>query len=341
MSEFRMTQLSIDPKWHIIDLSTKNNSIGETTLKLDLHTDTCVLGRDGMILLDYDRPVINEVYDPSLGTKTYATVSGALAYDDPVTSKVYHLVINQAIHIPHLNHHLLCPMQCRVNDVVVDNTPKFLTSDPTDHMHALTIRDPDELAQMVILRMALQEVASLLNVRGITLDEWNSDAFKRLHLTSETLTWDPTTSLYEEQEAAIVDYSGHVVTTAWPLTKYVNRLVINLLSSLTTDQADVTDDEKFYDVLASHVQISSIETSLNGHIRSRKNAPIDPQTLAARWMISPERAKQTIVMTTQRCVRTYLNPTLSCRFLTNDRMLWYKCVLHTMFSDTLFAGSIL
>jgi hypothetical protein len=51
--------------------------------------------------------------------------------------------------------------------------------------------------------------------------------------------------------------------------KHVNHLVINLLSSLTTDQADVTDDENFYDVLASHVQISSIETSLNGHICSR------------------------------------------------------------------------
>jgi hypothetical protein len=45
------------------------------------------------------------------------------------------------------------------------------------------------------------------------LDEWNSDAFKRLHLTFETLTWDPTTTLYEEQEAAMIDYSGRVVMT--------------------------------------------------------------------------------------------------------------------------------
>ncbi len=52
------------------------------------------------------------------------------------------LVINQAIHIPHLDHHLLCPMQCQVNDVIVNDTPKFLTSDPTDHTHALTIIDP-------------------------------------------------------------------------------------------------------------------------------------------------------------------------------------------------------
>jgi hypothetical protein len=249
-------------------------------------------------------------------------------------------VIYQAIHIPHLNHHLLCPMQCQVNDMVVDNTPKFLTSDPTGHTHALTIRDPDEPTQTVILQLALQGVTSLLNVRGITLDEWNSDTFKQLHLTSETKTWDPMTSVYEEQEAAMVNYSGRVVTTARPLMKHVNRLVINLLSSLTTDQADVTDDENFYDVLASHVQISSIETSLNGYICSRKTAPINPQTLATRWMISPERAKRTIVMTTQRGVRTCLNPTLSCRFPTNDRMLWYKHVLHTMFNDMLFAGSV-
>jgi hypothetical protein len=57
LSAFRKTRLSIDPKWHIIDLSTKINSIGETTLELDSHTDTCVLGRDALILLDYDRPV--------------------------------------------------------------------------------------------------------------------------------------------------------------------------------------------------------------------------------------------------------------------------------------------
>jgi hypothetical protein len=52
-------------------------------------------------------------------------------------------------------------------------------------MHALTIIDPHQPAQTVILRLALQGVTLLLDVKGITLDEWNSDAFKRLHLTSE------------------------------------------------------------------------------------------------------------------------------------------------------------
>jgi hypothetical protein len=124
-------------------------------LELDSHADTCVLGCDASIFLDYDRPVVVKGYDPSLGTKTFAAVSGALAYDDPKTSKVYHLVINQVIHIPHLDHHLLCPMQCQVNGVTVNDTPKYLVSDPTDHMHALILKDPDHPAQTVILRLAL------------------------------------------------------------------------------------------------------------------------------------------------------------------------------------------
>jgi hypothetical protein len=196
-----------------------------------------------------------------------------------------------------------------------------LTSDPTDHVHALTIIDPFHPAQMVILPLALQGVTSLLNVTAPTLDEWNSSAFIRLHMTSETLTWDPTTTLYEEQEAAMIDYSGRVVTTTRPLKGHTNHLLINSLSSLTTDQADLTDDDNFYNILASHVQISTIKSSLNGHICLQKTAPIDPQTLAARWMISLERAKRTVIMTTQRGVRTCLNPTLSQQFPTNDQML--------------------
>ena len=55
--------------------------------------------------------------------------------------------------------------------------PKFLAYDPTDHTHALTIRDPHNLAQTVILPLALRGVTLLINVQALTLNEWNSDAF--------------------------------------------------------------------------------------------------------------------------------------------------------------------
>ena len=51
----------------------------------------------------------------------------------------------------------------------------------------------------------------------------------------------------------MVDYSGRMVTTMRPLMMHIKSLVIDPLSSLTTDQADVTNDENLYDVLASHV----------------------------------------------------------------------------------------
>ena len=54
----------------------------------------------------------------------------------------------------------------------------------------------------------------LIYVRAPTLDEWNSDAFTWLSLTSESLTWDPTTTIYSDQEAAMTDYSGNVVRCA-------------------------------------------------------------------------------------------------------------------------------
>jgi hypothetical protein len=148
-------------------------------------------------------------YDESLGSKTYQTKSGVVAYNDPQTRRTLHLIINQAIHIPHLDHHFLCPMQCCVNDVIVNNLPKFLATDPTDQMHALTLTDPNNPLQPVILPLTLRGVTSVLNVRSMTIHD-----HLRLHLTSETLTWNPTTDLYEQQEHAMMDYSGNIVHDA-------------------------------------------------------------------------------------------------------------------------------
>ena len=66
-------------------------------------------------------------------------VSAALAYDSPVNGEVIILVVHQAIHIPHLHHNLLSPMQLRLHDVIVNDTPRFLTSAPTDLTHTLAI----------------------------------------------------------------------------------------------------------------------------------------------------------------------------------------------------------
>jgi hypothetical protein len=114
-----------------------------------------MLGCDALILHDYLRPMSIQGYDPALGTTQYNTVSGTLAYDHLISGETYHLVVNQAIHIPHLDHHLHCLMQCQVNDVIVNKMPKFLAQDLTEHMHGLTIQNPHDPMQTVILPLAL------------------------------------------------------------------------------------------------------------------------------------------------------------------------------------------
>ncbi len=249
-------------------------------------------------------------YDESLGSKTYQTVSGVVAYDDPQTRRKLHLIINQAIHIPHLDHHLLCPMQCRVNDMTINNLPKFLAANPTDQTHALTINDPDNPLQLFILPLTLRGVTLLLNVRTVPINEFNSQDYPRLHLTSETLTWDPTTTLYEQQENTMMDYSGNIVCDA-AVRGQVPILIVNELQSLTTDMADETHDCNFHQVLTSHIVVSSVNASLSGHMRSRRTAAIDFMTLAAWWMIAPDRAKKSVPLTMQRDVHTCLNPMLA------------------------------
>jgi hypothetical protein len=56
-------------------------------------------------------------------------------------------------------------------------------------------------------------------------------------------------------------------------------------------------------------------------------------------MIAPDHAKKTVQRTMQWGVRTCLNPMLAQQFPTNDRMLRYKRLPHTTFTDTMFAGT--
>ncbi len=65
-------------------------------------------------------------------------------------------------------------MQCRVNGVTVNGLPKYLAADPTDQTHALTLTDPNNPLQPDILPLTLRGVMLLLNVRSVTIDEFNS-----------------------------------------------------------------------------------------------------------------------------------------------------------------------
>jgi hypothetical protein len=94
----------------------------------------------------------------------FETVSGVLTFDHPRDGQVYHLVFHQAIHMPELDHHLLYPMQCPVNDVTVNNVPKFLTPFPTENTHALIVQNPGNDSTTLSFPLHLQRVTLYLLV---------------------------------------------------------------------------------------------------------------------------------------------------------------------------------
>jgi hypothetical protein len=98
---------------------------------------------------------------------------------------------------------------------------------------------------------ALSDMTKRVNEEGTNddpTDQSNRDnpALARQQ-TKKTMTWDPTTTHYSNQEAAMTGYSGNVVRCA--AVGHVGMVAINLLSSLSSDLVDVTDDENFHQVL--------------------------------------------------------------------------------------------
>ena len=137
----------------------------DTSLELDYHADTCVIGEDCLILNDYERPVTVYGYDRPLGAQSFCTVSAVLGYIDPKSGQTYHLVIHQAIEIHHVQHILLFPMQCRMNGVDINETPRFLEKNKTPNSHAIVIDDPDPTSNAkVTLPQSLSGVISCLPV---------------------------------------------------------------------------------------------------------------------------------------------------------------------------------
>ncbi len=167
-----------------------------------------VLGAGALTIQSYDQPLEVVGNDPQQGSQTFETVSGVLAFDQLQDGQVYHLVFHQPIHMPQLDHHLLCPMQCCVNDVTVHDVPKFWTRFPTDNTHALIVQNPDNDSITLSFPLHVQGVMLYLPVRKLTSAKWETGNIVQINMTAEHLDWDSNDPIYSSHEAAMTDYRG-------------------------------------------------------------------------------------------------------------------------------------
>ena len=101
-------------------------SLREHTLELDTHANTCVVGRHAFIVERHGRVLNVSRYDPKKGSaKNLEVLNAAITVDNVNTGESHVVIIKKAVHVPNLEHNLLCLMQICMNGAVVNETPFF------------------------------------------------------------------------------------------------------------------------------------------------------------------------------------------------------------------------
>jgi hypothetical protein len=249
--------VSIIQTWKIGQ--TNVMSVIESRTELDSHANTCVIGKQALVVLDHNRLVNVTGYNQAQGSTTFKVVSAALAYDSPADGRTVILVVHQAVHIPELTVNLLCSMQMQVNDVIVNDVPRFLLKQQSATDHALVVTSVDH--DSMILLLQLSGVTSYLPTRKPTPAEY--DSCVKYNLTYESPEWDPHTPDFAEQESAIAKYGA--VSEGTDQDRYISVSMFNTC------------------VLPYELSIAfSIFTVLTGERKS----PITAEQLADKWGIS-------------------------------------------------------
>ena len=298
-------------------------------MELDTHADTTVLGRGCLIIQDFNRVVSVSGWNAAAGSTECPTVTGVVAYDHPYTGITYMLVWHQAIYLATMENHLVCPMQCRVNGVVVNDTPKIFVENPTDQSHAIVVRDPMDPENTTIIPLELSGVTSRFSVRTPSLQEFEDGDNPHIIMTAESPEWDPYNSDWSQQEASMTDLRGHIHGFDDDVIARGRRLINSVSCSYM--QVNPTDSENFAAALGRNVKVCRAKTS-------RGWRAIDVDTLAEKWMVTPEIARRTLARTTRRGIRSTAHSSMSRRFRTNDRHMRYKRLRHNMYTDTMKAS---
>jgi hypothetical protein len=309
---------------------------------LNSHADASVVRMEVITFQDFKYPVNVSGYDPkSLVAMALKNVSAGMAHEVPGSGKVVIIIVHQAINLPHLLHNLLNTMQMRINDDVVNETPKFQCANPTNLSHTITVKI-ENMNDELIIPLDLRGVVSCFTTIKPTQEEF--DTCDRYALTYESPVYDPSGSSYAKQEAAMMDSSAQlkVAEDKDPLGRHIFHVhMAETFSNATIKLQALSltlDDSSLLQEMTIHVHIAEVNmSSLTADMRD--GGGVDVATLANNFGIGIEAAKRMRLMTTQRRVKRMIHPSLSVRFRTNDRQLRNRPLPVTCFTDTMFSNS--
>jgi hypothetical protein len=272
-------------------------------------------------------------------------LSSAMGYTIPESGQTVLLIAHKSIFSPSLSHNLLSTIQIRLHDVIVNETPKFQSLNPTKLSHSISVRG-DNVEDVLRIPLELHGMVSLFpTFKPMQLEFETCD---RYELTYESPEYDPSATAFHDQEAGMMDSWGNIKVSGdcHPKRRQVCSLCqkeaeIKLLSSNYSDTSTKLQD--LSPVLDDGTLLAELDdNNLNLNIslfksEMRDKAGVYAATLANNWGIGIESAKRTRLVTTQRGVRRMIHPSLTKIYKKNDRQLRYRRLPVTIYTDTMYS----
>ena len=291
--------------------------------ELDSHADTCVAGRNCVVLEDTEQTVsVSAFTDKHQTFNNVPVVTAATAYDDERTGNTYILIIGHAIYMADsMPNTLICPNQLRKHGVVVDDCPRHLSPVSNPSSHSITCRNEERELQ---IELKLQGVTSYFNTRTPTQTEL--ETCKWIYLSDE-YHWDPHSEEFQNQESNYKE-----------LQEIERDHESRNIYSTATWKPDIKFDDTIYADINEAFDDQYI-INLSATRSSIKQGGISAEALAKLWNIGLDTATKTIQCTTQKGVRSTLHP-IERRFRTRQAQLRYRQLAGrhgSFYTDTFFS----
>jgi hypothetical protein len=299
----------------------------------DTNADTCCLGKNFVVLQATYRTADVYAYDASIKPiENVPIVTGATAFDDPVSGITFILVFNESLYYgSKLDHSLINPNQVRAYGI-------SFWDNPYDPDRGLCIDVDDSL------QIPLHPVGTKIQFSTRVPTPQELQHCEHIQMTSPH-TWNPTDVLMVQEMAqgGSMSWKRHLLSVG-PSQRYEYVDAESddaLLDSIDPSLAHL--GQRLSERYRCRVErVSEVDTvyeqqdvpSRRTFVSTERHVKVSAELLADRFGIGPKRAQRTLRVTTQRGVRSAILP-ISRRYRA-DRVFGVKRLNGKFATDTAY-----
>ncbi len=191
-----------------IDGALLGSHSGLQPTKLDSHANMAVAGIDCTVIATSGCHATVTPFSSKLPKMDMVEIGDVgIAYDNPISLLTYLLVMRNALLIPTMDHNLIPPFLMQQAGLYVDEMPKHQCASPM--IDNCVIYDSDTRLR---IHLVLNGIFSFFRTRALTLEEMeNWENYPIVFITPDGNAWDPNTSHFAENEAAMLDSNGLII----------------------------------------------------------------------------------------------------------------------------------